>query len=165
MPISPYVRQLRRRVGSDLLLLPGVSAVVLNDAGQVLLQLRSDFRIWAPLGGILEPGEEPADGIVREVFEETAVEVEPLRITGVYTTPVVRYPSGDQAQYVITGFLCRPVGGPGPRVNDDESLDVRYFHPENLPDMRPDHRLRIEHALAGSQRATFNRKDNPTHPQ
>jgi ADP-ribose pyrophosphatase YjhB (NUDIX family) len=162
MPISPYVRGLRQRVGSDLLFLPGVSAVVLNGAGEILLQRRSDFGTWSLLGGILDPGEEPADGVVREVFEETAVAVEPVRITGVYATPTVRYPNGDQALYAITCFLCRAVGGPGPRVNDDESLEVRYFNPASLPEMRPDHRLRIQHALSGSERAFFNRKiENP----
>jgi 8-oxo-dGTP pyrophosphatase MutT (NUDIX family) len=158
MPISPFVQQLRSKIGTDLLLLPGVSAIIFNPAGEILLQKRSDFGTWALIGGILDPGEEPADAIVREVFEETAVEVEPTRITGVYCTPLVRYPNGDQSSYIITTFLCRPVGGPGPRVNDDESLDVRYFNPRSLPELRPDHRLRIEQALSDSQRAFFNRK-------
>jgi ADP-ribose pyrophosphatase YjhB (NUDIX family) len=162
MPISDYVRGLRQRVGSDLLFLPGVSAVVTNAAGEILLQRRSDFGTWSLLGGILDPGEEPADGVVREVFEETAVAVEPVRITGVYTTPAVRYPNGDQALYVITCFLCRAVGGPGPRVNDDESLEVRYFSPASLPEMRPDHRVRIGHALSNREPAFFNRTiENP----
>ena len=160
MPISPYVQHLRDKIGKDLLFLPGVSAVVVNDHGQVLLHQRSDFGTWALPSGILDPGENPADAIVREVFEETAVLVEPVRISGVYTTPTIAYPNGDQAVYVITTFLCRPAGGPGappPRVNDDESLDVRYFHPSELPlpQLRPDHRLRIEHALSGSERAYF----------
>jgi 8-oxo-dGTP pyrophosphatase MutT (NUDIX family) len=165
MPISPYVQGLRQKVGHDLVFLPGVSAVVVNDKGEILLHQRSDFRTWALPSGILDPGENPADAIVREVFEETAVQVEPIRISGVYTTPTITYPNGDQARYVITTFLCRPTGGPGPRVNDDESLDVRYFHPSKLPlpDLRPDHRLRIEHALSGSERAYFNinSKNNP----
>jgi 8-oxo-dGTP diphosphatase len=165
MPISPFVHQLRAKVGTDLLLLPGVSAIISNDAGEILLQQRSDFGTWALIGGILDPGEEPADAIVREVFEETAVEVEPLRITGVYCTPLVRYPNGDEASYIITTFLCRPVGGPGPRVNDDESLDVRYFDVRNLPELRPDHRLRIEHALSNSERAYFVRKNKATTQQ
>jgi len=36
-----------------------------------------------------------------------------------------------------------------PRVNDDESLEIRYFPLEGLPELHPDHRLRIEHAVAG----------------
>jgi 8-oxo-dGTP diphosphatase len=166
MPISPYVQRLREKIGKDLLFLPGVSAVVLNEKGEILLHQRADFRTWGLPSGILDPGENPADAIVREVFEETAVHVQPVRISGVYTTPTITYPNGDRAVYVITAFLCRAIGGPGPRVNDDESLDVRYFHPSKLPlpDLRPDHRLRIEHALSGSELAYFNINSN-TNPQ
>ena len=167
MPISSYVKQLREKIGHDLLFLPGVSAVVVNDNGEILLHKRSDFRAWALPSGILDPGENPADAVVREVFEETAVHIQPVRISGVYTTPPITYPNGDRALYVITTFLCRPTGGPGPRVNDDESLDVRYFHPSQLPlpDLRPDHRLRIEHALSGSERAYFSRDNRNTIPK
>ena len=48
------------------------------------------------------------------------------RITSVTNTPVVTYPNGDQVQYVIVAFLCRPIRG-DPHVHDDESLEIRYF--------------------------------------
>ncbi len=83
---------------------------------------------------------------MREVFEEAGLRVAPERVTGVYVTPVVAYANGDLAQYVITAFRCRPVSGT-PHVHDDESLDVRYFALDRLPALRPDHRLRIQHAL------------------
>ncbi len=146
MAMSPYMRQLREQMGHHLLLLPGVSGLVFNDAGEILLQRRSDNGRWGIIGGMLDPGEEPADALVREVFEETGVRVEPQRITGVYITPVVTYANGDRAQYVITAFRCRPVSGT-PHVHDDESLEVRYFGLDELPELRPDHRLRIRHAL------------------
>ena len=146
MAMSPYVRRLREQMGHQLLLLPGVSALVFNDAGEILLQRRSDDGRWGIIGGMLDPGEEPADALVREVFEETGVRVEPQRITGVYITPIVTYADGDRAQYVITAFRCRPVSGT-PHVHDDESLEVRYFTLDALPSLRPDHRLRIQHAL------------------
>jgi 8-oxo-dGTP pyrophosphatase MutT (NUDIX family) len=153
MAISPYVSQLRAQIGRELLLLPGVSGLVFNDAGQILLQRRTDTGQWAVIGGMLDPGEEPADALVREVFEETGVHVEPERITGVYLTPVVTYPNGDRAQYVITAFRCRPVAGV-PHVHDDESLEVRYFPLDELPELRPDHGMRIRHA-AGDGPAFF----------
>jgi 8-oxo-dGTP pyrophosphatase MutT (NUDIX family) len=155
MPVPDFVRQLRRKMGHDLLLLPGVSGMVINERGEVLLQRRSDTGKWALIGGILEPGEEPADAVVREVYEETALRVEPVRIIGVYTTPIITYPNQDRAMYVITAFRCRVVSGE-PRVNDDESLEVRYFAPDALPqDLRDDFRRRIEHALADQPGAIF----------
>src|SRR5205814_6444052 len=98
-----------------------------------------DTGKWSLIGGMVEPGEEPADAVVRELYEETGLRVEPVRVIGVYTTPVIRYPNGDQAQYVITAFRCRVIEGE-PRVNDDESLEVRYFAPDALPELRADHR-------------------------
>ena len=82
--ISDYLHDLRAKIGHDLLLTPGVAAVILNDAGHVLLQRRSDDGEWGLPGGAMEPGEEPAESLVREVREETALEVVPERIVGVY---------------------------------------------------------------------------------
>lgn len=145
MPLSEHLANLRRKVGNDLLLLPGVCALIFNDVGEILMQRRSDTGRWAVIGGMMDPGEEPADALAREVFEETGLRVVPERITGVYLTRVITYPDGNRAQYVITAFRCRPVSGT-PHVHDDESLEVRYFPLGALPQISDDHRRRIEHA-------------------
>lgn len=154
MAISNYLKQLRKKVGHDLLVLPSVSAIVVNGAGEVLLQKNKDMGTWTTIGGMTEPGEDSADAVVRELFEETGIIAEPVRITSVTNTPVVTYPNGDKVQYVITTFLCRPVRGE-PRVNDDESLEIRYFAPDALPPMREDLVERICCALAGREVAFF----------
>ena len=66
MPLSPYMRDIRAKIGHDVLLQPGVAAIIFNAAGQVLLQRRSDNGEWGLPGGIMEPGEEPAETVVRE---------------------------------------------------------------------------------------------------
>jgi 8-oxo-dGTP pyrophosphatase MutT (NUDIX family) len=154
MPIPQYIRDLRTKIGHDLILMPGVCGLVFNDAGEILLNRRSDSGRWAVLGGIPEPGEEPAEAVVREVFEETGVRAQPLRITEVGTSPIVNYPNGDRAQYLVVTFYCRAIGGE-PRVNDDESLEVKYFPLDRLPEISPQHRLRIEHAAAHAPAAFF----------
>jgi len=156
MAMSTYVRDLRAKIGHDLILTPGVAAVIVNEAGQVLLQLRSDSGTWGLPGGAIDPGEEPAEALVREIREETALEIVPERIVGVYSGADfrVRYANGDEAMIVSITFRCRPLGGP-PRVNDDESLEVRYFSPDTLPPMAARHRLRIEDALSEDPRARF----------
>ena len=70
MPVPDFLKLLREHVGHDLLPLVGVTAVVL-DQEKVLLHRRSDDGRWATPGGILEPGEQPAPAVVREVWEET----------------------------------------------------------------------------------------------
>ncbi|MFI0486011.1 NUDIX domain-containing protein [Actinomadura sp. 9N215] len=61
-----------------------VSGIVVRDDERVLALKRADDGRWAPPGGVLELDETPFEGVVREVFEETGVKVEPDRLTGVY---------------------------------------------------------------------------------
>jgi len=110
-----------------------------------------------PIGGMVEVGEEPADAIVREVLEETGVHVEPQRLAGVFDGPDVTYLNGDRVHYITIVMRCRPVGGE-PRVNDDETLDVRYFPLDTLPEMRADHHRNIEVALRDEPAAAFERR-------
>ena len=97
MPMSPYVRRLRERLGPGLLELPSAGVVVFDERRRVLL-VRHVEGVWTTPGGAIEPLESPADAAVREAFEETGVEVELLRVLGVYGGPdfVVRYANGDE---------------------------------------------------------------------
>ncbi|HEV3049610.1 MAG TPA: NUDIX domain-containing protein, partial [Longimicrobium sp.] len=128
MPISPYVRELRERVGSRRLLLPSVTALMYDDRGGLLLVRQRDGGVWSTPGGVMEPDETPADAAVREAWEETGLMVEPRRVFGVYGGPefIVRYPNGDESQYVMIVFECAVVGGTL-RPDDDETLEVRYW--------------------------------------
>lgn len=147
MPIPEFVSRLRASVGHDLLWLPAVSAVVLDDDGRVLLGQRSDNGRWAVVSGILEPGEEPAHAAVREVEEETGVTAEVVALTAVTPSEVVTYGNGDRAQYLDVCFWCRATGGTA-RVGDDESTDVGWFSPDALPQpMNPSSLDRIRHTL------------------
>ncbi|MEU5919959.1 NUDIX domain-containing protein [Streptomyces sp. NPDC047141] len=148
MATPDFIRELRKTAGHQLLFLPGVSAVVFDDRGRVLLGKRADNGSWALVGGIVDPGEQPADAVVREVYEETAVRCVPERVLLVETLrkPVV-YANGDICQYLDVAFRCRAVGGEA-RVNDDESTEVGWFEVDALPEMKRFSYLRIEKALA-----------------
>jgi len=154
MPISPYLQSLRTDVGTRLLLLPGVSAVVFDDKGRLLLVERADTGEWSVIGGMMDPGEQPAETVVREVYEETAVHVVPERVTSVLTQPPHTYPNGDRCEFVDIGFRCRAVGGE-PRVNDDESTRVGWFALGELPPVGEMTRRRIEMALGPGVGAWF----------
>ena len=159
MPISPYIKNLRAKIGNDLLLVPGVTAVVINERDDVLLQLRRDTDTWAPPSGGVEPGETVAQCAIREVLEETGVEVIPLAIVALLSGDKynVTYANGDQLATVTTVFRCRPLNAQVPRVNDDESQDIRYFKCDALPEnMLPHHRWIISLALENSPSAYFN---------
>ncbi|OEU96491.1 NUDIX hydrolase [Streptomyces oceani] len=135
MATPEFIRTLRETAGHQLLYLPGVSAVVFDDDGRVLLGRRSDNGRWSIIGGIPEPGEQPADAVLREIHEETAVRSVPERIVLVEAiAKPVTYPNGDQCQFMDVCFRCRAVGGEA-RVNDEESLDVGWFDVDALPPM------------------------------
>jgi 8-oxo-dGTP pyrophosphatase MutT (NUDIX family) len=160
MPTPDFILSLRKKIGNDLLWLPGAAAIVFNDAGDVLLGKRADTGRWSVIGGIIEPGEEPADTVVREATEETGVSCEVIRLGGIYMTPLVTYPNGNRAQYVVAAFACRATGGT-PRVCDDESLAVGWFPTSDLPGELPaQQRQRIFDAMKPGP-ATFESSDRP----
>jgi 8-oxo-dGTP pyrophosphatase MutT (NUDIX family) len=150
MAIPEFIRELRATAGHGLLLLPCVSAVVLDDTGRVLLGRRADDGRWDTPGGIPEPGEEPAAAAVREVHEETGVRCTVERLLLVRAEPEpVTYPNGDRCQFMETGFACRATGGVA-RVNDDESLEVGWFAPGEFPPLAAPALFRIGLALSGA---------------
>lgn len=147
MGTPDFIRDIRASAGHQLLFLPGVSAVVFDDRGRVLLGRRTDNGLWAIVGGIVEPGEQPAACAVREVYEETAVRCQAERVVIVQTLrrPIV-YPNGDVCQFMDVTFRCRAVGGEA-RVNDEESTEVGWFDVDDLPQMKRFSHFRIEQAL------------------
>ena len=113
----------------------------------MLLNRRSDTRKWSVIGGIPDPGEQPAACAVREVYEETAVRCVAERVVLVQALNPVTYENGDTCQYMDVTFRCRAVGGEA-RVNDDESLDVGWFDVDSLPELNEFALLRIKQALS-----------------
>ncbi|MFI1016898.1 NUDIX hydrolase [Streptomyces sp. NPDC020965] len=148
MGTPDFIRELRATAGQQLLLLPGVSAIVFDDEGRILLGRRADDGKWSIIGGISEPGEHPAVTAVREVYEETAVRcvAERVALVQAWTKPVT-YPNGDSCQYVDITFRCRAIGGEA-RVNDDESLEVGWFAVDALPELPEYLHFRIKQALS-----------------
>ena len=133
MPIPEFILRLREKVGHDLLWLPGVTAIVL-DGEEVLLVRRSNTGEWAPVTGIVDPGEHPARTAMREVLEETGVSCAVDALVSVNVTEPTVHANGDRAQYLDHTFRCRYLGGVA-YVADDESSQVGWFHLERLPAM------------------------------
>jgi ADP-ribose pyrophosphatase YjhB (NUDIX family) len=130
-------------------LIPAASAIVVDEGRRILLIRRSDNALWSIPGGAMEVGERIADTAVREVREETGLEVVPEAIIGIYTNPrhVIEYADGEVRQQFSICFACRRVGGE--LATSDESTEVGFFTPAEIEAM-PMHesiRLRIRHHL------------------
>ena len=159
MPVPDFIVELRRKVGRDLLWLPAVTAVVFDGDGpdgRVLLVRRSDTGEWTPIGGILEPGEQPAHGAEREVLEETGVTARVQRLVAVAATPPGAYGNGDRVQFLDLTFRCERVAGRA-AVGDDESLEVGWFARDALPPMREEWRRSIDLAAPAEGEVLFHR--------
>jgi len=136
VPVSEYIRKLRQQIGHELLLLPGVAAVIRNEAGEVLLVQASDGGQWGLPAGAVDPGECPAEALVREVWEETGLRVRPERIIGVFGgNPLLRttYPNGDRCEYTAVVFFCHVVGGKL-HARDGEAAALAWVAPDRLPE-------------------------------
>ena len=154
VPTPDFILALRSKVGTDLLWLPGVTAVVLHEQ-EVLLVRRSDNGAWTPVTGIIDPGEHPAVAAVREVAEETAVRAVAESLVQVGVTEPVLYPNGDRSQYLDLVFRLRWLAG-DPTPADGENTDARWFPVDALPPMSADMRNRLQAGLDNPARARFN---------
>ena len=136
MGISDYLRDLRSKVGPTLLVVPSVTGFVLDEDGRVLLAQVSNGGVWVAPGGAVDPDEAPQDAVVREVWEETGLHVEPTRLCGVFGGPAFRvtYENGDETTYVTAVFECGRIGGTL-RPDGDETIDVGFFTAAELATM------------------------------
>jgi 8-oxo-dGTP pyrophosphatase MutT (NUDIX family) len=135
MAASDYVKELRALIGHRLLLLPGVAAIIRDEAGRVLLQRRAQDGCWSLPAGAIDPGESPAEAIVRECLEETGLRVRPERVLGVFGGADgyrAELPGGDRVEYTAIVFACQVLGGTlGGR--DGETAELAFFHPADRP--------------------------------
>ncbi|WP_256759323.1 NUDIX hydrolase [Cohnella sp. WQ 127256] len=123
-----YIMDLREKVGSQPLLMPGACVLVFNEAGHLLLQKRSDSQDWGTIGGALELGESLEEAAGRELYEEAGLRAEEFRFVDLLSGKDMyyKYPHGDEIYNVMAVYEAMNVEGT-PRVNDDEGLELRYF--------------------------------------
>lgn len=156
MPIPDFIVDLRAKIGTDPLWLPAVTAVVLRDATddsvwaapEALLVKRADNGAWTPVTGICDPGEEPHATAVREVKEETGLDVTVEALLGVGATAPIVHANGDQATYMSIAMRLSVTGDETPIVGDDESVEVGWFSLTHLPVTNPMFRMMIADAAA-----------------
>lgn len=134
MPVAPHIARLREKVGHDLLLLPSVAVLPIDEQGRVLLVRQTDFGTYGTVGGAVDVDESPEDAARREAREEIGVDVELTRVVGAVGGPEFRvtYPNGDQTAYVSLVYEARVTDPDALRPDGDEVDAVRWFCREEL---------------------------------
>lgn len=131
-------------------IVPSVTVVARNDAGEVLLIHKTDNGLWALPGGGVDVGESAVDAAVRETWEETGFNIEVTGLVGLYTNPahVMAYDDGEVRQQFSICFTARITGGA--LRTSSESKEVAFVHPHKLNELNihPSMRMRIDHGLS-----------------
>ena len=140
------------RIGQNGTIRVGCSAVIFDkNRDKILLTRREDNNQWCLPGGGMEPGESASEACVREVEEETGLQVAIKRLIGVYTTPheLIVYQDGNKIQLVALCFEAEIVGGEL-RLSC-ETTEYGYFSYQEIQelDMLLNHTQRIKDAYTG----------------
>ncbi len=141
-----YIKFIRSKVGHEKFFLNCVAAAILNDTGKVLLQKRSDRNTWGFPSGVMELGESFSESLKREVKEETGLNVDIIRLLGVYSDYFDEYPNGDKAQPIVIFFLCKAKSG-NLTVDNDETLELKFFSKEEMPTLVNQQHIDMFHDL------------------
>lgn len=126
---------------------------IITDGQKVLLCHRRDMDLWNLPGGKVEAGESPWGAVIREVREETGLEVEILRLHGVYFKPEV--------DEVVFSFLCEVKGGK--LTPSGETDRMNYFEIASLPDnLSPKQAKRIMDAFDETDKLVLKEQTGPS---
>lgn len=129
-----YWQKIRKKVGSDKIIFTGSAVAVLDDLNRVLLQKRSDKDCWGFPGGLMDEGESFEETAVREVREETGLEIKICDLVGIYSKYEHSFPNSDRIQPVIVLFTGKVTGGEL-HCDMEETLDLRYFAFDEKPEL------------------------------
>ncbi|CCV63626.1 MutT/nudix family protein [Alteracholeplasma palmae J233] len=127
-----YIKWIRSKVGHEKIFLNFVGGCIRNSKGEILLQRRKDKNVWGFPGGAIELGESAKEAVIREIKEETGLDIIPRKMIGVYTHYFDEYPNGDSAQVIAIFFDLEIVGGKLDD-NNDETLELKFFNETKCP--------------------------------
>ncbi|PAE16184.1 DNA mismatch repair protein MutT [Virgibacillus sp. 7505] len=128
-----YFKYLRQYVGHRPIILPGSVVIIVNKQNEILLQERHDGN-WGLPGGLMDLGESFEEVAKREVFEETGLIVENLKLLNVHSgsNSYLKVPNGDELYSATAVYYTKNFSG-DMKIDYNESKDMRYFATDNLP--------------------------------
>ena len=127
--VEEWIRSVEQGVPGYVTPKVGVGAIVGDGSGRILLLQRGDSGIWLYPTGWADVGYSPSEVAIKEVKEETGIDVEVVRLLGVFDG--LRLGFSRIPLYSLV-FLCRAVGGEL-RPHPLEAMDVGWFARDDLP--------------------------------
>jgi 8-oxo-dGTP pyrophosphatase MutT (NUDIX family) len=128
----------------------GTGIIVRDERGWILLEKRRDCGLWGLPGGRIEPGESVREAAVREVKEETGLDVKITRLLGVYSEPenrIVTFLDNGDVVHLID-ILLEGIVLSGELCCSSESNDLQFFDPAALPpDIVPPAKAPLQDAI------------------
>lgn len=136
--MEEYYESLRKYIGNKPLILPGSVVLILNKKKQVLLQKRSDST-WGLPGGLMRIGESFEETALREVKEETGLQLKSLKFLDVFSGKdyYFKIDNGDERYSITAVYMCTSYDG-NIKSDDIETKALEFFDLTNLPNTLTD---------------------------
>ena len=131
-----YIMNLREKIGHSPLIGVGATTLVFNNKNELLLNLRSDTNTWGIPGGSKELNETLEECAIRELKEETNINVNDLELITVLSGKEYysKYPNEDELDCVIALYKVSNYEGEL-NINDGESKQLKFFSLDSLPEL------------------------------
>ena len=130
-----YIMNLRKKIGTDPIIMVGACVLIFNERGELLMQHRIDNNCWGLAGGSMELGETLEEVAIREMFEETGLTPNNLTLFGIFSGEefYYQYPHGDEVYNVSTAYICDDYVGEL-RFDPEEADNLQFFSLDALPE-------------------------------
>jgi ADP-ribose pyrophosphatase YjhB (NUDIX family) len=134
--MGDYIKKIRQKIGNEKFIHPGARIIVENKNNEILIIERADNGNFGLPAGAIEENETIEECIIREVLEETGIQIISLEVIGISSNPVretVEYKNGDKIQYFTVEFYSNDWRGEIKSTQDDEVKRSKFISREDLP--------------------------------